>query len=184
MSTAAACGCHQASPTTSSAGASSRATDRCTRQRGRQDGASSSQGATGSGCSTSRTNKQRAVDHYSAFYLSTNGQCYWSDTLQLSDAYVKGYHRSLDRQLETRERASEVITELFVPRSLVTRFLDDVRQDFRNQDVNLIYGTIRLIERDAESFLAWAREPYACVIFSTPCIVRLGWSGPLEPSGA
>src|SRR5262249_53294509 len=26
--------------------------------------------------------------------------------------------------------------------------------------------TVRLIERDRESFLAWAREPYACVIFN------------------
>jgi hypothetical protein len=32
--------------------------------------------------------------------------------------------------------------------------------------VNLIYGTIRLIEQDDESFLAWARQPYACVIFN------------------
>jgi len=31
---------------------------------------------------------------------------------------------------------------------------------------DLIYGTIRLIERDDESFLAWAREPYACIIFN------------------
>jgi FAD/FMN-containing dehydrogenase len=32
--------------------------------------------------------------------------------------------------------------------------------------VNLIYGTIRLIERDDESFLAWARESWACIIFN------------------
>ena len=32
--------------------------------------------------------------------------------------------------------------------------------------MNLIYGTIRLVEKDDESFLAWAREPYACVIFN------------------
>ena len=30
----------------------------------------------------------------------------------------------------------------------------------------MIYGTIRLIERDEESFLRWAREPFACVIFN------------------
>ncbi len=30
----------------------------------------------------------------------------------------------------------------------------------------MIYGTIRLIERDDESFLAWAREPWACIIFN------------------
>ena len=32
--------------------------------------------------------------------------------------------------------------------------------------VNLIYGTIRLIETDTESFLAWAKQPYACTIFN------------------
>ena len=36
----------------------------------------------------------------------------------------------------------------------------------RENTVRMIYGTIRLIERDEESFLAWAKEPYACVIFN------------------
>ena len=36
----------------------------------------------------------------------------------------------------------------------------------RRGGVPVIYGTIRLIERDEESFLAWAREPWACVIFN------------------
>jgi hypothetical protein len=30
----------------------------------------------------------------------------------------------------------------------------------------LIYGTVRLIERDGESFLAWAKDRYACVVFN------------------
>ena len=30
----------------------------------------------------------------------------------------------------------------------------------------MIYGTVRLIERDDETFLAWARDRYACVIFN------------------
>ena len=29
-----------------------------------------------------------------------------------------------------------------------------------------MYGTIRLVERDDESVLAWARESWACVIFN------------------
>jgi FAD/FMN-containing dehydrogenase len=32
--------------------------------------------------------------------------------------------------------------------------------------VPVIYGTVRMIERDTESFLAWAREDFACVIFN------------------
>jgi FAD/FMN-containing dehydrogenase len=30
----------------------------------------------------------------------------------------------------------------------------------------VIYGTVRLIEKDDETFLAWARERYVCVIFN------------------
>ena len=30
----------------------------------------------------------------------------------------------------------------------------------------MIYGTVRLIEKDDESFLPWARESYACIIFN------------------
>ena len=30
----------------------------------------------------------------------------------------------------------------------------------------VIYGTVRLIQRDSETFLAWAKESYACVIFT------------------
>jgi hypothetical protein len=32
--------------------------------------------------------------------------------------------------------------------------------------VQVIYGTIRLIERDTESFLAWARQPWACTVMN------------------
>src|SRR2546425_5643054 len=51
-------------------------------------------------------------------------------------------------------------------RSSDLRFLTDVRDRFRAQRTPLIYGTIRLIQRDDESFLAWAKQPYACVIFN------------------
>jgi hypothetical protein len=39
-------------------------------------------------------------------------------------------------------------------------------KELRPRGVPVIYGTIRLIERDTESFLAWAREDFACVIFN------------------
>jgi FAD/FMN-containing dehydrogenase len=51
-----------------------------------------------------------------------------------------------------------------VPRPALADFLEAVRADFLAYRVNLIYGTVRLIERDIDSFLAWAREPWACVI--------------------
>jgi hypothetical protein len=36
----------------------------------------------------------------------------------------------------------------------------------RTSGVDVIYGTIRFIEPDDESFLAWAKQRYACVIFN------------------
>ena len=42
----------------------------------------------------------------------------------------------------------------------------DVAEEFRRARVDVIYGTIRLIERDDETFLPWARERFACVIFN------------------
>ena len=30
----------------------------------------------------------------------------------------------------------------------------------------MIYGTVRLIERDDETVLAWARQPWACIVFN------------------
>jgi len=109
--------------------------------------------------------KRRAVDRYTAHYLATSGQLYWSDLHQMAD-YVDGYHKAIDARMAAPAPATEMISELYVPRSALPRFLAEVREDFRANDVDLIYGTIRLIERDDESFLAWAREPWACVIFN------------------
>ncbi len=109
--------------------------------------------------------KKRAFDVYAGYYLSTSGQLYWSDTHQLS-TYIDDYHRDLDRQLGAREPASEMISEIYVPRSSLVGFMAQVARDFRDNDVNVIYGTIRLIERDEESFLPWARDRFACVIFN------------------
>lgn len=44
--------------------------------------------------------------------------------------------------------------------------MGDVRQDLREARANPIYGTIRFIEKDDESFLAWAKDRYACIIFN------------------
>jgi FAD/FMN-containing dehydrogenase len=110
-------------------------------------------------------NRRRAFEVYSGHYLATSGQLYWSDTHQLS-VYLDDYHRQLDLAMGARVRSTEMITEVYVPRAALTDFLEIVRRDFRRHAVELIYGTVRLIERDEESFLAWAREPYACVVFN------------------
>ena len=59
-----------------------------------------------------------------------------------------------------------MITELYVPRAELAGFLEAVRADIEAYDMNLIYGTVHLIERDDETVLAWARESWACVIFN------------------
>jgi FAD/FMN-containing dehydrogenase len=111
------------------------------------------------------TDKKRAFEVYAADSLSTSGQIYWSDTHQLA-VYVKNYHAWLDQKLGTADKATEVLVEFFVPRKRLVRFLEDVRKDFRENKVNLIFGSIRFVERDDETFLAWARDRYACVVFN------------------
>src|ERR1700683_2017134 len=111
------------------------------------------------------TDPKQAFNRYADYYLSTNGQVYWSDTHQLS-IYPDNYHREIDAQLHAPYPASEVIGEIDVPRPLLKGFFAEVREDFRKNKVDLIYGTVRLTEHDHESFLPWAKQPYACTIFN------------------
>jgi FAD/FMN-containing dehydrogenase len=104
-----------------------------------------------------------AFEHYARHYLATSGQIYWSDTHQLS-VYLDDYHRDVDRALG--HCGSEVITELYVPRRRLADFMAAAAGDFRAHGVQPVYGTVRLIRRDDETFLAWARDDWACVIFN------------------
>jgi len=111
------------------------------------------------------TDKARAFDRYAVYYLSTAGQIYWSDTHQLS-TYLDDYHRRLDTEIRAADQATEMITEIYVPRSALPDFMAEVAGAFRKNGVPIVYGTVRLIEQDDESFLAWARQRYACIIFN------------------
>jgi FAD/FMN-containing dehydrogenase len=111
------------------------------------------------------TDEKQAFNRYVEYYLSTNGQTYWSDLHQLS-IYPDNYHREIDARLHAPYPATEMITEINVPRHTLAGFLAEAREDFRKNDTELIYGTVRLIERDDESFLPWAKQPYACTIFN------------------
>lgn len=110
-------------------------------------------------------NKATAFDQYAKYYLSTSGQVYWSDTHQLS-TYLDDYHVRLDTQLGAKDRATEMITEIYVPRQGLPSFMAETAQVFRTNGVPIVYGTVRLIEQDDESVLAWAKQPYACIIFN------------------
>lgn len=105
-----------------------------------------------------RTDKHRAFETYSDFYRSTDGQIYWSDTHQLAGNF-DGYRRAVDKS-----RGTEVITEVYVSRENFMSLVRTARQDLIEHDVDISYGTIRFIEKDTESFLAWAREPSVCII--------------------
>ena len=113
----------------------------------------------------SHTDKRLAFEVYTTRYLETSGQIYWSDS-QLSAAYVDNYHADLDRVTGARVKGSEMISEIYVERSGLAAFMEQARDMLRALRANVIYGTVRLIEKDDETFLAWARDRYACVIFN------------------
>lgn len=109
--------------------------------------------------------KRRAFEVYSTRYLATSGQIYWSDS-QLSAAYVDNYHADLDLALHAKRPGTEMISEIYVERSKLPSFMDDARRMLRERKANMVYGTVRMIERDDQTFLAWARDRFACVIFN------------------
>lgn len=108
--------------------------------------------------------KEQAFERYVGYYLGTSGQVYWSDEHQLS-FYPDNYHQPLDAALKSGA-ATEMITEIYVPRPRLADFMLAAGEELRRLNTSLIYGTVRLIERDDETFLAWAKQPYACVIFN------------------
>jgi FAD/FMN-containing dehydrogenase len=108
--------------------------------------------------------KREAFVRYAAHYLATSGQRYWSDTHQLGP-YLDGYHEQLDAEVGGVP-ASELITELFVPRGALASFMRAAASDLRRHAVEVVYGTVRLVEAEQETVLAWARERWACIVFN------------------
>jgi FAD/FMN-containing dehydrogenase len=56
--------------------------------------------------------------------------------------------------------------EMYVPRSGLVSFIERARQGLREIGADVIYGTIRLIEKDDETFNPWARESFACIVLN------------------
>ena len=108
--------------------------------------------------------KSKAYETYLAHYLKTDGQIYWSDTMQLS-TYLNDYHKAFDELFDSC-RATEIISELYIPGKNLADFMQSARRLFIERSVDLVYGTIRMIEKDDETYLPWAKEKYACVIFN------------------
>lgn len=109
--------------------------------------------------------KAKAFQFYSQYYLSTNDQLYWSDTHQFS-VYDDGYEAYVKEVTPDYKPGSLMISEVYVPHKHFKTFMQRVSVDARGFDYNNIYGTVRLIKKDDESFLAWAQQDYACIIFN------------------
>jgi FAD/FMN-containing dehydrogenase len=106
------------------------------------------------------TDRSEAFRLYAAHYRATDGQVYHCDQHQMG-VYVDGYHDRL-----AGPAASEMITEVYVPREQLLTFIADCGEDFRRHDVDMVYGTVRAIRADTETFLPWAQGDRACVIFN------------------
>jgi FAD/FMN-containing dehydrogenase len=111
------------------------------------------------------TDRAKAFRAYADATLPTSGEVVWSDTHQYSP-YPRGYHHRLDQILHAAHPGSDPLSEVYVPRSQLVEFLAEARRELLARKAIVIYGTVRLIQRDSETFLAWAKESYACVIFT------------------
>ena len=109
--------------------------------------------------------KSRAFDLYAQHYLATSGQRYWSDDHQLA-VYLDDYHDELDLRLGATEPGTEMISEVYVPRHRLTDFMAAAAAELRAVGADLIYGTVRFTEADEDTYLPWARQAYACVVFN------------------
>ena len=105
-----------------------------------------------------RADKKAAFEVYSKYYMGTNDQIYWSDSHQLSSVF-EGYMDAVKEHDGT-----EMITEVYVRKEDLNSFLSTVRADFIANNADVTYGTIRFIEKDQDSFLAWARESWVCIV--------------------
>jgi FAD/FMN-containing dehydrogenase len=101
---------------------------------------------------------------YSKAALATSGQIVWSDLHQYS-AYPRFYHHQID-QLSPKYAGTDPLAEVYVPRAELSDFISAARAELLKQNAEMVYGTIRFIRKDDVSFLPWAKQDYACVIFT------------------
>ena len=106
-----------------------------------------------------------AYRRYAKLELSKDGNVEWSDLHQLS-TYPAGYHQEIEKRLGADYVGADLILEVYVPRAELIPLLEDARRILLASGMPLIYGTVRFIEQDKDSYLAWAKKRYACVIFS------------------
>ena len=110
----------------------------------------------GNNC-TSESSKSKSGDSRSAALPGDECAPLLADGIQVQSA------RSQEAE---PKRSSEVIGELYVPLDRLHEFLTQAAAILREEAANVVYGTVRLIKKDDESFLPWAKQDYACTIFN------------------
>ena len=114
-------------------------------------------------------NKREAFRLYAQYYVSTDGKRYWSDTMQLSTyipTYVEFLEQSRAATHQDAVRETLVIGEHYVPREKLLDFMGEAKEILLRHKTEVIYGTIRAIQKDSTTFLPWAKEDFVCVIFN------------------
>ena len=111
------------------------------------------------------TDKAVAYKQYASHYKSTHGQTYSSDEHQFSP-YLPEAGDLLNKALNLKHYRSLMISELYVPRNNFIEFMEAAGKSLKSTNGNVIYGTVRLIDSEKESFLNWAKKDYACTIFN------------------
>ena len=109
--------------------------------------------------------KGRAWERYTRHYARTHGQRYSHDRAQLGYYDPEYAHRVREARPDLGP-GSLMITELYVPRESIESFMLAAARTLRRHEASLIYGTIRIIAKDDETFLPWARHSYACVVMN------------------
>jgi hypothetical protein len=115
--------------------------------------------------SLAHADKTKAWSVFSTNLMKLNGAVNTPELWQ-SSPYVLNYHSSIDGLMHAPVKGSELLTELYVPLKDADAFMADARRIFIANKSNMIYSTIRFVEKDDESFLPWARTLSACIIFN------------------
>lgn len=113
--------------------------------------------------------KKQAFQHYVESIESTHDKVDWADSWQ-NNFYLNGYHQTVDANTHSKDKASEVLTEFYVPLNVMHEFLKRAGTYFLANGQNVIFSSVRFIEKDDETFIPWAKQRYACVVlnFHTP----------------
>ena len=127
--------------------------------------------------------KAQAFTQYAEHYLATSGQLYYSDAHQFAD-YEDDYHRWLDEKLGATDRATEMITEIYVPRDRLADFMDDVARGLRadGRRCHLRDGSARSSATTRPSSRGLVTAGPASSSTSTPCTHPKASSTLLRPS--